>query len=78
MNLQTFEQTSLGQPVAFEGDASCPRHENYWYQIGRIVDFHYNELDQLLSCDVQMPDGFIIRQVQHTEISRIQMTFIGN
>lgn len=77
MNLQTFEQTSLGQPVEFVGDASCPRHEGYWYQIGSIVNFHYNELDQLLSCDVQMPDGFIIRQAQHAEINRIQFNFKG-
>lgn len=75
MNLQTFEGMGLGNLVAFEGDASCPRHENYWYQIGSTVNFHYNDDDQLLSCDVQMPDGFIIRQVQHTEISRIQFKF---
>lgn len=69
MNLQTFEQTQLGQAVQFVGDMSCLRYRVYLYEIGRIIGYHHNDLDQLLSCDVQMVnDGSILRQVQHTEI----------
>jgi hypothetical protein len=68
MNLQRFElETQLGSMVQFVGDMSCPRYTEFMYLVGEIVEYHYNDEDKLLSCDVRIANQ-LIKNVNHTEI----------